>query len=161
MEDLASWVALVGKASPLLLDKRWPWPMMWNGSDWLSLIPHQSEPSSSPGAQSTTVTLSDISYFTLTTMTTAGYCNSDLIPMLLGISHFTPATGTTVAYLSPGASLARSQPSMILHLTFCFQSQTSVPVREVVCPLCSEAQGRVSAFECHTSCHRPISNIQP
>lgn len=76
MENLASWVALVGKASSLLLDKRWPWPMMWNGFDWLSLIPQQSEPRSSPGARSATVTLSDISYFTPTTVTTAGYCNS-------------------------------------------------------------------------------------
>lgn len=72
MEDLASWVALVGKASPLLLDKRWPWPMMWNGFDWLSLIPQQSEPRPSPEAWSSTVTLSDISYLAPTTMTTAG-----------------------------------------------------------------------------------------
>lgn len=72
MEDLASCVALVGKASPLLLDKRWPWPMMWNGFDWLSLIPQQSEPKSSPGARCTTVTLSDISYFTRTSVTAAG-----------------------------------------------------------------------------------------
>lgn len=98
MEDLASWVALVGKASPLLPDKRWPWPMMWNGFDWLSLIPPQCEPRSSPGARSTTVTLSDISYFTSTTATTAGYRNSDLILILLNISYFTPATVTTVAY---------------------------------------------------------------
>lgn len=76
MEDLASRVALVGKASPLLPDKRWPWPMMWNGFDWLSLIPQQSEPRSSPGARSTTVTLSDISYFTPTTMTTAALTSS-------------------------------------------------------------------------------------
>lgn len=72
MEDLASCVALVGKASPLLLDKRWPWPMMWNGFDWLSLIPQQSEPKSSPGARRSTVTLSDISYFTRTSVTAAG-----------------------------------------------------------------------------------------
>lgn len=51
MEDLASWVALVGKASPLLPDKRWPWPMMWNGFDWLRLIPQPSAPRSSPGVR--------------------------------------------------------------------------------------------------------------
>lgn len=90
MEDLASWVALVGKASPLLPDKRWPWPMMWNGFDWLSLIPRQSEPRSSPGARSTTVTLSDISYLARTTMTTAGYCDSDLILLPLSISLLGP-----------------------------------------------------------------------
>lgn len=106
MEDLASWVALVGKASPLLLDKRWPWPMMWNGSDWLSLIPQQSEPSSSPGAQSTTVTLSDISYFIPTNVTTAGYCNSNLIPILFNISYFIPATVTTVGYHNQNHNLA-------------------------------------------------------
>lgn len=72
MEDLASRVALVGKASPLLPDKRCPWPMMWNGFDWLSLIPQQSEPGSSLGARCTTVTLSDISYFTPTTMMAVG-----------------------------------------------------------------------------------------
>lgn len=90
MEDPASWVALVGKASPLLADKRWPWPMMWNGFDWLSLIPQQSAPRSSPGARSATVTLSDISYLARTTMTTAGRCDSDLILLPLGISHLGP-----------------------------------------------------------------------
>lgn len=97
MEDLAGWVALVGKASPLLPDKRWPWPMMWNGFDWLSLIPQQSELRSSPGARSTSVTLSDISYFTSTTVTTAGRRNSDLIHVLLNISEFSPTAVTAVA----------------------------------------------------------------
>lgn len=72
MEDLASWVALVGKASALLHDKRWPWPMMWNGFDWLSLIPQQSQPRSSAGAGRTTVALSDISDFGRTSVTAAG-----------------------------------------------------------------------------------------
>ncbi|CAB1435707.1 unnamed protein product [Pleuronectes platessa] len=96
VEDPASRVALVGKASPLLLDKRWPWPMMWKGSDWLSLIPQQSEPGSSPGLRGASVTLSDISYFALTSVTRAGNWESDLIPPPLNISSFTPAAGTTI-----------------------------------------------------------------
>lgn len=116
MEDLASWVALVGKASPLLPDKRWPWPMMWNGFDWLSLIPQQSEPRSSPGARSTTVTLSDISYFTPTTMTTAGYCNSDLILLPLNISHFSPTTVTAVVHHNQSLKPAFFRAWMVLVL---------------------------------------------
>lgn len=74
--------------------------MMWNGSDWLSPIPHQSEPSSLLRAWSTTIALSDISYFTLTIVTTAGCYSFDPSTMLLNISHLTLTTLTTVAHLS-------------------------------------------------------------
>lgn len=123
MEDLASWVALVGKASPLLPDKRWPWPMMWNGFDWLSLIPRQSEPRSSPGARSTTVTLSDISYLARTTMTTAGYCDSDLILLPLSISHLVPET---LATAPPRPRRLKTAPCTDLHVRVQHQYITTV-----------------------------------